>query len=207
MMMTMPLQWGQQHQLEGGNYALATRATSPSQIKGNNAIVTREITPAWGWQGCLNINNGNNTIIMMAKIAIAATPKTPAYWWQGCHHDKGNNASSTMSNKGNDASLTMAEMPAHQWWQWRHCDKSNNCHCKNDKDLCATTATMPSQQGQLHQLDDEQWGLWRMHAHTCKWTYHMLVFAHTLKNISYVQACKPACKPSNPFCCGRVHDK
>jgi hypothetical protein len=46
MMTTMPLQQGQQHQLEDGNNAITTRATKPSQIKGNDAIVTRAMTPA-----------------------------------------------------------------------------------------------------------------------------------------------------------------
>jgi hypothetical protein len=37
------------------------------------------------------------------------------------------------------ASLTMAETPS---------IKGNNCHCDDGKDACASTATMPSQQGQ-----------------------------------------------------------
>ncbi len=53
---------------------------------------------------------------------------------------------------------------------------------------CALMVTMPLQQGQ-----------YRMPAHTCKQTYHMCVFAHTLANISYVQACESACKPCKPL--------
>jgi hypothetical protein len=46
MMMTPPLQQVQQCQLEYSNNAIATRATTPLQIKGNNAIVARTTTPA-----------------------------------------------------------------------------------------------------------------------------------------------------------------
>jgi hypothetical protein len=63
-----------------------------------------------------------------------------------------------MSNKGNDASSTTAEMPAHQQQRQCHHDKINNCHCNNGKDIGASMATMPSQQGQGHQLDNEQQG-------------------------------------------------
>jgi hypothetical protein len=41
MMTTTPLQLGQQHQLEDSNNTIATRATMPTQIKGNSTIVTR----------------------------------------------------------------------------------------------------------------------------------------------------------------------
>ncbi len=61
----------------------------------------------------LHINNGNNAIVMRATITIPAIVKTLAHRWQQRHHNEGNNASLTTSNKGNDASLTMVEMPAH----------------------------------------------------------------------------------------------
>jgi hypothetical protein len=144
MMTTTPLQWGQQHQLEGSNVAIAMRATTPSQIKGNDAIATRATTPAQSRQGRLCINNGNNTIVMRATIAIVTMAKMPAYWRQQCHHNKGNNASLTTSNEGNDASLTTAEKPVRQQWQQCHCDKSNNRHCNNSKDACTLMATTPS---------------------------------------------------------------
>ncbi len=182
----------------------------PLRIKGNNAIVTRTMTPAWQWQGRLRIDNGNNAIIMMATIAIATKAKMPvhwqqqchhnegddaslttnnksnnaslttaetcnaivmretiaiamtakmlAHWRQQCHHDKGSDANLTTSNESNNASSTTAEMPAHWQRQQHPCDKSNNCHCNNGKDACALMATTPSQQGQWHQLKDEQWG-------------------------------------------------
>ncbi len=81
MMMTMPFQQGQRHQLEDDNNAIATRATTPSQIKGNNTIVPRATTPAWQRQGCLCINNGNDPIVMRATIAITTIAKTPAHQW------------------------------------------------------------------------------------------------------------------------------
>jgi hypothetical protein len=46
MMMTTPLQQGQCHQLEDGNNTITTRAAMLSWIRGNNAIVTRAMTPA-----------------------------------------------------------------------------------------------------------------------------------------------------------------
>jgi hypothetical protein len=140
-MIMMPLQQGQQHQLEDGNDAIAMRATTPPQIKGNDAIVTRATTPAQQWQGRLCINNGNNAIVMRATITITTMAKTPAHWRQQCHHNKGNNASLTTSNKGDDPSLTMVETLAHRQRQQRHCDKSTNCHCENGKDACARGCT------------------------------------------------------------------
>jgi hypothetical protein len=55
------------------------RATTPLQIKGNDAIVTRVTMPAHLQQGRLCINNGNNAIVMRATIAIVTTAKTPAH--------------------------------------------------------------------------------------------------------------------------------
>jgi hypothetical protein len=46
MMTLMPLQQGQQCQLEDSNNTIATRATMLLQIKGNNAIYTRTTTPS-----------------------------------------------------------------------------------------------------------------------------------------------------------------
>jgi hypothetical protein len=109
MMTTTSLQQGQQSQLEDGNTAITTMATTPSWIKGNNAIVTRKTTLSQRQQGCLRINNGNDTIIMRATIAMATVAKTPAHQWQQCHHNEGNNASSMTSDRGDKASSTMAE--------------------------------------------------------------------------------------------------
>ncbi len=168
MTVTMPAHWWQQQcqcdegcQLEDGNNAIAMRETIPLWIEGNNAIVTMATMPAQQQQWRLRINNGNNTIVMRATIAITTTVKMPMHWWQQCHHNKGNNASLTMSNEGNNASLTIAETPAHWGWQQRHCDKSNNCHCNNGKDAWALTATMPSWWEQQCQLDNKQHGHWR----------------------------------------------
>jgi hypothetical protein len=44
--------------------------------KANNAIVTRAKTPSPQRQGHLCIDNGNNAIVIRAKIAIATTAKT-----------------------------------------------------------------------------------------------------------------------------------
>jgi hypothetical protein len=55
------------------------RATTLSRIKGNNAIVMRETMPSQQWQGCLNIDNGNNVIVVRATIAMVTTAKTPAH--------------------------------------------------------------------------------------------------------------------------------
>jgi hypothetical protein len=82
MMTKTPLQQGQQCQLEDSNDAIATRETTLSQIKGNDAIVTRAMTPAWGQQGHLRIDNGNNAIIMRPTFTIATMVKMPVHWWQ-----------------------------------------------------------------------------------------------------------------------------
>ncbi len=104
---------------------------------GNNAIVTRAIIaiataakmPAhcrrqrqldnewqgqwhWWWQQC-HSDKGNNIIWRMA-----AMQETPAHWQQQHHHNKGNNTSSITSGKGDNASLTIAEMPVQWWRQW-----------------------------------------------------------------------------------------
>jgi hypothetical protein len=123
------------------------RETMPLLIKSNSAIVTRAMTPAQQQQGRLHIDNGNNTIIMRATIAIVTTAKTPAHQQQWRNCVKGNNASLMTSNKDDDASLTMVEMPAHQQQQHPHRDKSGNCHCNNSKDACTLMAMLPSQQG------------------------------------------------------------
>jgi hypothetical protein len=73
--------------LEDGNNAIAMRATTPSQIKGNSTIVMRAMMPAWWRQGCLRINNGNDATVMRVTIAIATMAK-PAHWQQQRHHDK-----------------------------------------------------------------------------------------------------------------------
>jgi hypothetical protein len=118
-MTTMPLQWGQQRQLKDSNNTLTTRATTQSQMKANHAIITKTTTPAQWQQGCLRIDNGNDTIVTRATIAITTIAKTPVHWQQQCHHDKDNNTSLMMSNEGNDASSTTIEMPAH--WQQQQC--------------------------------------------------------------------------------------
>jgi hypothetical protein len=63
------------------------------------------------------------------------------------------------------ASLTAAEMPLQQGQrlplqQWHRCLHTNgnnaiesyNHHCNNGEDTCTSTPTMPSWQGQRHQL-------------------------------------------------------
>jgi hypothetical protein len=114
LMMTMtPLQQGQQCQLEDGNNTITTRATTPLQIEGDNAVVMRATMPAPQQQGRLCINNGNNAIVMRATIAIAMMANTPAHQWKQRHSNVGNDASLTTSDEGNNASLTMVETPAH----------------------------------------------------------------------------------------------
>jgi hypothetical protein len=44
--MKMPLQQGQQRQLEDNDNTIAKRETTPLQIKGRNAIVMRSMMPA-----------------------------------------------------------------------------------------------------------------------------------------------------------------
>ncbi len=74
------------------------------------------------------------------------------------------------------------QLPLQQWQRCLHID-SNDINT----------------QGPRCQLDYKQWGQQCMPAHTCKWAYHMFVFAHTLTNISYVWACEPAGEPCEPL--------
>jgi hypothetical protein len=64
-----------QHQLEDGNSAITTRAKMLLQIKDNDAIVMRAMTPSIQWQECLPINNRNTTIVMRVTIAISTMAK------------------------------------------------------------------------------------------------------------------------------------
>jgi hypothetical protein len=69
------------------------------------------------------------------------TEETPAHQWQQQFH----------CYVGDDASSTT--MLA--WLQQRcHCNKGNNHHCDDSEDACASTATMPLQQGQQCHCDD-----------------------------------------------------
>jgi hypothetical protein len=81
----------------------------PLRIKGNNAIVTRAMTPSLQRQGRLCINNGNDAIIIRVKIAIATMAKNPAHQWQQRHCKVGDNTSSMISGEGGNTSLTTAE--------------------------------------------------------------------------------------------------
>jgi hypothetical protein len=206
MMTTTPLQQGQQCQLKDGNNAITTRATTPSRIKGDNTIIKRATMPAWQCQGCLRINNGNNTIVMRATIAIATTAKRPVHQWQWCHHNKNNNSSLPTSYEGDDASFTTTETPAYQQWQWCLHGKSNNCHWDNGKDVCALTATTPSQQGNNASLMTSDKGndaCMRTHTnkhiicsylHAPLQTYHMFELISQLTNLANL-------------CCGQGHNK
>jgi hypothetical protein len=75
----------------------------------------RAMSLAQQWQRCLRINNGDNAIVTKATIAITTMAKMPVHQQQQQHHhNKGNNAGLTTSNEGNNTSLTMTEVPAHQ---------------------------------------------------------------------------------------------
>jgi hypothetical protein len=162
-----PLLQGQRCQLD--DYALNT-AETPLQgaqqlppwqwqrclcINSNNAIATRATMPLQWQQGHLRIDDDNDTILTRAR--------TPTWGWQKCHSNKDNNA---IPDQGwqhhcyevNNARSTMERMPAHQQWQQCHHHEGNNHNRNNCKDTCTLTATMPSQQGQQHQLDNQQQG-------------------------------------------------
>jgi hypothetical protein len=111
MMTTMPLQQGQECQLEDNNDAITARATIPSRIKGNIAIVTRATMSSQQRQGRLHIDNGNDAIVVKYEIAIATTAKTPAHQQQQRHCNEGDNTSLMMSDKDNNASSPTAQMP------------------------------------------------------------------------------------------------
>ena len=77
---------------------------------------------------------------MRATIAIAMTAKTPAHQWQQCHHNEADDASLKTSNEGNNASLTMAEMPLF--------DNSDNPIVTRATIAIMTTAKTPTHQWQ-----------------------------------------------------------
>ncbi len=105
---TMPLSWGwklQWQQLQGclsidSNDAIMTRATMPAQWRVTRAKMLVQQQQRW-----LRINDGNNTIMTRSTFAIATTAKIQVHQWQQCHHDKGDDASLTTSNKGDDACM------------------------------------------------------------------------------------------------------
>jgi hypothetical protein len=104
-------QW-QKHLHIDGNSAIATRAMMPAQQQ-----ATRATMLAQQQRRRLCINEGKDTIRTRATITTVTTAKMPAHQWQQHHHDEGDNASLTTSNKGKKASLKTAEMPVHQQWQ------------------------------------------------------------------------------------------
>jgi hypothetical protein len=135
----LPLQWQQRH----------------LRINDNNTMATRAAMPSWWWQGYLCINNDND--------AIATKVTTPAWGWQQRPHKEGNNTIADQgqwchSYKGNNASSMTARTPAHWQWWWNYCHEGNNCNWDYRKDTCASTAMVPSQQGQHCQLNDKQQG-------------------------------------------------
>jgi hypothetical protein len=128
---------GQQHQLEDSNDAIAARATTISQqwqrcLDCKDACALTTTTPSQlgqqpqlddcedacasmtattplfrGQQRQLNdyasLTAGRGAIATRAIIAIATMAKTPVHQWQQCH-----------CNKGNNAIVMMASIPAHQ---------------------------------------------------------------------------------------------
>jgi hypothetical protein len=119
------------------------RATTPLQIKGNNAIVTREMTPSQQQQGRLCINNSDNAIIIRAKIAITTMAKTL--------HMNGNNTIATWVMAPARQQVARVTTLAQQWRRHAcasttasHHDKSNICHRNTGKDACALTVAMPA---------------------------------------------------------------
>jgi hypothetical protein len=170
-MMTTPLQQGQQGQLNNSKYACALMIARTPLLQGQQCLLNdyasstmAEIPLQQGWQSAL-LDNGNNAIITRATISIAMMAQMPAHQWQQRHHNKGNNSSSTTCNKGNNASLTTVKtcalttpmwrrtiliatmaMPAHQWQQ-RHHKKSNNASLiTSNKGNSLTTVEMPAHQ-------------------------------------------------------------
>ncbi len=143
-MPTMPAPWGQwcQHK-EGqqwhcnkGNNTIADQGQWHYCYEGNNASLTMARTPA-------NYNS-NDAIVMRATITMATMAKMPVHQWQCCHHNEGNDVSLTTRDKGSNASLTTAEMPAHWQLHQRHHDKGDNRHCNmNISYVCVHVCTHP----------------------------------------------------------------
>jgi hypothetical protein len=86
-----------------------TRATTPSQIKGDDAIVTRETTPSQQRQGRLRIDNGNDTIIMRQQLLWRRLQRRLRINGDNAIMMEGDDASLSTSDEGDDASSTMVE--------------------------------------------------------------------------------------------------
>jgi hypothetical protein len=93
MVAKMPVhQWQRYHHNKGDNTNLTSRDEGVMLV--------------WQWQRCLCINDGNNSIVTRATIAITTMEKMPAHWRQQCHLNEGNNASlTTRDNKSNNACM------------------------------------------------------------------------------------------------------
>jgi hypothetical protein len=168
MMAITPLLRGQQCQLN--DYASLTMAEMPSQwgqhlplqwwqrclrINGKNAIAMRATMSPWWWQGCLCIDNDEDTIAMRATM--------PAWGQQWHHFNEGNSAVPDQGQRchcyeGNDASSMTARTSAHWQWQQGNCHEAENCNGDNGKDACASTGMAPSHndewQGKQHYLNN-----------------------------------------------------
>jgi hypothetical protein len=88
----------QRHLRIDSNNAIMTRVTTPDQQQ-----ATRVTMLVRQWWRPLHINDGNDTIVTKAAIAIATMAKAPAHQQQQQHHNEGNDASLTTSNKGDNA--------------------------------------------------------------------------------------------------------
>jgi hypothetical protein len=139
-----------------------------------HAIAARETRIFWQWHRCLD-----------CKDACASMTATPSQWGQWPQLDNSKDACALMAattpllwgqqhQLDDYAILTVADKPSQQGQelpsQWRqrclhingnNAIKSVNHHRNNGEDARASTATMPSQQGQQCQLYDKQWEQWQ----------------------------------------------
>ncbi len=147
----MPLWWGGLLSLQQQQRRL--------RINGNNTILTGATMPSWWWQGRLHIDDENNAIETRATM--------PAWGWQQCHCNESNNAVADQGQqhhcyKGNNTSLTMARLPAHQQWQRRHRYEQSwqrqRCLRIDGNNPITTRATMPAwRQAMRATMLAEQW--------------------------------------------------
>jgi hypothetical protein len=134
--------------IDGNNASLPVIDKGNNIDDDDNAISTRAMTPAWGWQqrhhnkGTMpSWIKGNNTIVTMATM--------PAWWWQG--RLRINNGNNTIVMRVTIAMATMAKMPAHWRQQCHHnegnnasltiCIKGDDASLTDGRDACALTTT------------------------------------------------------------------
>ncbi len=157
MMVITPSWWGQQHQLDNGNDAIMTRATTLLQQWKDARTAKRPAHEQW-WHHCNKGDSKDTCALMTAttpllrgqqcqlndytSLTTAEMPlwqgrPFPSWWWQRCLHINGNNTI-----------VTRATMPSQLWQGCLLIDDDNNAIAMRVTNASLRTAIPPSWQGQ-----------------------------------------------------------